>query len=250
LTGHDRKTQEDHVVTQGLGNRPVVLVLDLKYRLLADHPRQGWLRVLRRRADANGPRGWQALAELARLLPEARERGVPVIYSAEFGQGSRWPGSARWPKKAPRHGQVVESATRDAIVSEVAPQHNDLVLTKPVERSSFSVPLVELLADLQADTLLVTGLGTKEAIDATVMEGFSLNYRVAVVPECTCDRDDAAHAQTLLQIHHNYAAVHPMHEITSYLRSLPRDLFDAQLSDIRKAQAACQLARLKAVASL
>jgi maleamate amidohydrolase len=124
------------------------------------------------------------------------------------------------------------------------------VLTKRAPSAFFETSLAAYLVDLQADTLLVTGLTTSGSVQATVLDGLSLNYRVAVVAECTADQDEASCAQSLFEMHQNYAEIQRIDEAISYLRSLPSGAFDLQMADLRKARDARRLARLRGAGSL
>jgi hypothetical protein len=57
---------------QPLGSRAIVLVVDANHHFLGDDPEEGLLEANRRWPYSCGPDGWQAVAQLAQLLPEAR----------------------------------------------------------------------------------------------------------------------------------------------------------------------------------
>ena len=61
---------------------------------------------------------------------------------------------------------------------------------------------------------------------ATVVDAFSLNYRVILAEEGCFDRSEASHAVSLCDMHAKYADVLPTVEILSYFDQLPTDLFD------------------------
>ena len=61
---------------------------------------------------------------------------------------------------------------------------------------------------------------------ATVVDAFSLNYRVILAEEGCFDRSEASHAVSLCDMHAKYADVLPTAEILSYFDQLPTDLFD------------------------
>ena len=78
---------------------------------------------------------------------------------------------------------------------------------------------------LGADSVIVTGTTTSGCVRATVLDGFSLNYRVAVAEDGCFDRAQASHAINLCDMHAKYADVVRGAEIISYVASLPDDLF-------------------------
>jgi len=70
-------------------------------------------------------------------------------------------------------------------------------------------------------------------VRATVVDGFSFNYRMSVVEECTFDRGQASHALSLFDLHQKYADVVSLAETLTFLRGLPEGLFDARMPALR-----------------
>jgi isochorismate hydrolase len=63
-------------------------------------------------------------------------------------------------------------------------------------------------------------------VRATVVDAFSLNYRVILAEEGCFDRSEASHAVSLCDMHAKYADVVSTAEILSYFNRLPSDPFD------------------------
>jgi isochorismate hydrolase len=63
-------------------------------------------------------------------------------------------------------------------------------------------------------------------VRATVVDAFSLNYRVALAEEGCFDRSEASHAISLCDMHAKYADVVGIAEVLSYFDRLPGGLFD------------------------
>ncbi|GHA29881.1 hypothetical protein GCM10007989_26930 [Devosia pacifica] len=61
---------------------------------------------------------------------------------------------------------------------------------------------------------------------ATVLDAFSLNYRVTVVEDGCFDRAQANHAINLCDMHAKYANVMPSEEVISYFNGLSQGMFD------------------------
>ena len=76
------------------------------------------------------------------------------------------------------------------------------------------------------DSVIVVGTTTSGCVRATVVDAFSLNYRVILAEEGCFDRSEASHAVSLCDMHAKYADVVPMAAILSYFDQLPADLFD------------------------
>ena len=61
---------------------------------------------------------------------------------------------------------------------------------------------------------------------ATVLDAFSLNYRIALAEEACFDRSQASHAINLCDMNAKYADVVKTSEILTYLEKLPVGMFD------------------------
>ena len=72
--------------------------------------------------------------------------------------------------------------------------------------------------------MIVVGTTTSGCVRATVVDAFSLNYRVILAEEGCFDRSEASHAVSLCDMHAKYADVLPT--VLSYFDQLPTDLFD------------------------
>ena len=67
---------------------------------------------------------------------------------------------------------------------------------------------------------------TSGCVRATVVDAFSLSYRVIMAEEGCFDRSEASHAVSLCDMHAKYADVVPTAEILAYFDQLPAELFD------------------------
>lgn len=218
----------------GFGHRPAVLVIDVTYNFVGDKPEPIEDSVRRWRTSC-GEEGWQAAERIAELLDVARQRGVPVIYSR--GMDPRRDGfdSGRWADKNSRrhetdHGEI----DGNAVIAPIAPQAHDIVIAKNKPSVFFGTLLASYLVDLQVDSLVVCGTTTSGCVRATVVDAFSLNYKVSVVEECTFDRGQASHAINLFDMQQKYADVVSLGETIDYLRGLPDGLFDENMPSLRE----------------
>ena len=113
----------------------------------------------------------------------------------------------------------------NAIVPDIAPQRGDLVIKKQKPGAFFGTPLLSYLIERKVDTLLVTGVSTSGCVRASVIEGFSYNYRVAVVQDGCYDRSQASHAINLCDMNAKYADVVSSDDAIAYVGRLPDGLF-------------------------
>ena len=74
--------------------------------------------------------------------------------------------------------------------------------------------------------MIVVGTTTSGCVRATVVDAFSLNYRVILAEEGCFDRSEASHALSLRDMHAKYADVVSTAEILSYFEQRPANLFD------------------------
>jgi maleamate amidohydrolase len=102
----------------------------------------------------------------------------------------------------------------------------DIVIKKQKPSGFFGTNLASYLTLLGCDSVIVVGTTTSGCVRATVVDAFSLNYRVILAEEGCFDRSEASHAVSLCDMHAKYADVLPMAEILSYFDQLPTDLFD------------------------
>lgn len=219
----------------GFGKRPVVLVVDVNYNFVGDRP-EPILDSVKRWRNSCGEEGWQAAERIRGLLDAARARRIPVIYSTgNEPREDKWD-AGRWGDKNSRRGEAIPPERRigNQIIPPIAPQPLDIVITKNKPSVFFGTLLAAYLVDLQADSLIVCGSTTSGCIRATVVDGFSFNYRISVVADCTFDRSESSHAMSLFDMHQKYADVVSLDDALGYLDGLPEGLFDEQMPSLRE----------------
>ena len=79
---------------------------------------------------------------------------------------------------------------------------------------------------LGSDSVIIAGTTASGCVRATVVDAFSLNYRVILAEEGCFDRSEVSHGVSLCDMHAKYADVIPTSEILSYFDQLPTGLFD------------------------
>jgi nicotinamidase-related amidase len=241
LTPRDRElfATSGHGRQAGFGKRPVVMVIDVNFFFCGDR-REPILESVRRWRNSCGEDGWSAADRIAELLVVAHRQSIPVIYSTGLERRPDGWGRGRWGEKNTRSGndpQAVEMvALGNTILPTVAPQPQDIVIRKAKPSVFFGTLLSAYLVDLGADTIIVTGGVTSGCVRSTVVDGFSSNYRMAVVEECTFDRGQASHAIGLFDLHTRYADVVSLAQACDYLSGLPAGLFDEQMPSLRTAR--------------
>ena len=123
-------------------------------------------------------------------------------------------------------GTVHDDIDGNEIVMMIVPGPRDIVIKKQKPSGFFGTNLASYLTLLGCDSVVIVGTTTSGCVRATVVDAFSLNYRVTLAEEGCFDRSEASHAVSLCDMHAKYADVVPTAEILSYFDQLPGDLFE------------------------
>src|SRR4051812_19275028 len=190
----------------GFGRRPALVVIDMAY---------GWTDP----AYAGGSaRLDDAVAAIRQLLPAARARGVPVVYTTSPYQEKPQIKSAA--DFSPRFRKWDRRAC--AIDERVAPLPGEYVIQKEHASAFAGTPLVGHLVGHRVDTLLIAGCSTSACVRATATDAKSYQLRPVIVREAVQDRSEIAHEWTLFDIQARFADVVGLEEALAYLGGLSR----------------------------
>jgi maleamate amidohydrolase len=214
-------------VRGGFGKRPALLVIDVSWGFAGDKP-EPILESIKRWSNSCGAESWDAIAAINQLAEGFRAKGLPVIYTTGQNRADGWDvGSWAW--KNSRTGESLPVQTQDLdaneIVSDIAPMPQDIVIFKQKPSGFFGTNMASYLTLLGCDSVIVTGTTTSGCVRATVLDAFSLNYRVAVAEDGCFDRSEASHAINLCDMNAKYADVVPSADILAYIAGLEDGLF-------------------------
>jgi nicotinamidase-related amidase len=205
----------------GGGLRPALFVVDVTHDFVGDRP-EPIMESIKRFSNSCGEAGWEAMARIAELLAVCREAGVPIFYTR--GLDDRSPlthGSWGWKKDRDFEADPLRAQIGNRIPDVIAPLETETVIQKTKPSAFFGTPLASYLTRLGVDTIVVTGVSTSGCVRATVLDGFSLNYRVLVAEDGVFDRGELSHLANLFDMNEKYADVLPVAAIADYVRSLP-----------------------------
>ena len=213
----------------GFGARPALIVVDVNYHFTGDkdEPVED---AIKRWPNACGHAAWTALPHLARLVRICHERGIPVFFATDGFRADGWNmGSWRW--KTSRVSESPAPAERanidgSAIHAALGQRDTDIVIEKLKPSAFNGTPLRALLQLLKVDTLVIGGTTTSGCVRATVIDGFSDNFRVIVPEEGCFDRIEVSHAISLFDMNAKYADVIATDEVAIELEKVPTGLFD------------------------
>ena len=212
----------------GFGKRPALLVIDVNWAFCGERP-DPILQSIKRWRTSCGEEAWVALEHIKTLIERARAKGLPVIYTTGERRADNWDaGSWRWKSTRGEEtgGSPEQAIDGNEIVAMIAPGPRDILIRKQKPSGFFGTNLASYLTLLGCDSVVVVGTTTSGCVRATVVDAFSLNYRVALAEEGCFDRSEASHAVSLCDMHAKYADVVPTAEILSYFDRLPAELFD------------------------
>ncbi len=199
----------------GMGRRPALLIIDVQYRTVGTKPMPFW-EAIKEFPTSCGQPGWDAVANIARLLKVFRANDWPVLYPHVSPKESF--DSGRLADKVPALMGVARSGYN--FVAEVAPEGKDILLPKKHPSAFFGTPLASYLIDLGVDTLVVTGCTTSGCVRGSVVDGFAYNWRITVPQDAVYDRSQTSHAVNLFDMASKYADVMPTDDVLAALSGL------------------------------
>lgn len=175
-------------------DRTAILIMDYQNEIVSMLP-EGQQRVL--------------LPQAGRVLNEARQAGLPVIYVVvRFREG--------YPEVNPRNkafgglkgsGRLTEGTAGADIHPEVAPQGGDVVVTKRRVGAFSTTDLMCVLKAREADTLVLLGIATSGCVLSTVRWAADMDYQLVVVSDCCADRDEEVHRVLMEKVFPRQATV-------------------------------------------
>ena len=189
----------DVYAQRGYGSRPVgfgtkigVVVVDFQRGFIdGDFPMGGAPMV-----DA-------AVRNTVPVIEAAKRAGLPVIACVNGYDSPR--AAPHW-KAAPVFDLLRGSPSieLDPRIAAAAP---DVILMKSAPSIFFGTSAAAILTKERVDTVIVTGCITSGCVRASVIDAFSLGFRVMVAHDCVGDHDEVAHAQNLRDVERRYADV-------------------------------------------
>ena len=215
----------------GFGERPAIIVIDVNYNFTGDKP-EPILESVKNWPNSCGEEAWESMSYIKQLLDAGRAKGVPIIYTTASMRTDGWDrGSWAWKNK--RTGEWRSHDDRrqsnlagNAITHVIEPAPQDIVIEKLKPSAFHGTPMSSFLTNLKADSILMVGTTTSGCVRATVIDGFSENYRITLVEEGCFDRSEASHAINLCDMNAKYADIASTEEVIEYIEDLPDNLFD------------------------
>ena len=188
----------------GLGHKPALLVVDM----------------IKGFTDAECPLGYscpEVVAANNRLLHEFHRLGLPVYFTTVIYHNAEQAGVFRQRIAALNVLQPDSVWVQVDDRLELLP--GDVLLEKQWASAFFKTDLDKRLREQNVDSLVVTGLTTSGCVRATAVDGLQYDYRVLIPREAVGDRNSAAHAANLFDLHAKYADVESLADVLEALRA-------------------------------
>jgi maleamate amidohydrolase len=139
----------------------------------------------------------------APMVDAAVRNTVPVIACVN---GYNSPQAAPHWKVAPVF-DLLEGTPLVELDPRIAAAGPDVLLMKSAPSIFFGTHAAAILTRERVDTVIVTGCITSGCVRASVIDAFSLGFRVMVPHDCVGDHDQAAHDQNLKDVERRYADI-------------------------------------------
>lgn len=200
----------------GIGQRPALLIIDMQYRTMGTR-RAPMLESMDEFKTSCGEVAWAAAERVKPVLDLFREKGWPVLYPHVAPKAANDKG--RLASKTPTMWEVPSVGYE--FFKDLAPEPSDILVSKKHPSGFFGTSLASHLIDLGVDTLVAVGCTTSGCVRATVVDGFSYNFRVVVPDDCVYDRGEVSHMASLFDMSQKYADVMSSDALILALKSIP-----------------------------
>jgi nicotinamidase-related amidase len=139
------------------------------------------------------PRARAIVPALKSRLDDARRRRVPVVYVCDTHEEGD-PDLAVWPVHA-----LAGSPGAD-VWPELAPQPGDRIVRKPTYSAFTRSNLDDVLTELGADEIILTGCATELGLKATAVAALERGYVVTVPPDSHAGVSELGEHVTLMTL--------------------------------------------------
>lgn len=191
----------------GFGSRPALVVIDVNVGFTS--PESPLVCDLE-----------EVVAAIRTLLGEARQAGIPVVFTTvSYTEGEKRTAAA-FLDKIPALLTLEAGSPWVEIDPRIAPREDEPVLNKLFASAFFGTALSSLLAANGCDSLIVTGASTSGCVRATVVDAIQHGYRPIVPREAVGDRNPDAHAANLYDIDTKYGDVVSLAEVVEHLEEI------------------------------
>ena len=148
-----------------------------------------------------GEKAYQAIEPTNQIIGLFRDKALPIVFSTKDFEKAQKDGNATL---RPRKTSQMEDYK---IFPEIDFRPTDKLIKKLRASVFFDTGLNDYLTRLDVDSLFIIGESTSGCVRASVVDAFSLGYRVCVIEDCVFDQNPVSHAVNLYDIQHKYGQV-------------------------------------------
>jgi maleamate amidohydrolase len=188
----------------GWGQHPALLVVDFS---------QGFTNP----ESSLGTDLTREIGETVRVLEASRRAEIPIYYSTISYDEESARGASLWTAKAPALGALRSGSPDVAIDPRLGRREDEPIIVKKFASVFFGTDFSDRLHTAEVDTLIITGCTTSGCVRAAVVDAMQNGFRPMIVREAVGDRLQAAHEQSLIDMHAKYGDVVSVDETLEYL---------------------------------
>lgn len=180
-----------------IGASPALILIDL-YELVFAGGARDPIELRDTHPSSCGKYAHAAIGPITRLLAAARHVGIPVIHVTV---------NRRYDIEATNRQLSDEPADAWRFHAECSPAPGELVVHKERASAFYGTSLVAELVRRGCDSVIIAGETTSGCVRASVVDGYSNGFHVALVEDAVFDRAWQNHCVNLFDLHHKYADV-------------------------------------------
>ncbi len=214
LSDYDRKVlsnwQRKPYRLSGLGDNPALVVIDIQKCAVGED--QPIYEQQDKYPMACGNFAWAAIRKLQKLIPAAREAGIPIIHTCSLTRPE-----VHLPRSNPSSVYSFLNPLSQ-FQEEVAPQLEDVVIEKQGPSFFFGTPAHQILHHMGIETLLLTGTSTSGCIRASAVDAIQYMFRVNVIVDCVFDRIQLSHKANLFDLWFKYCDLITADQALAYFK--------------------------------
>lgn len=189
----------------GFGDRAALVVID-------------YMKAFTDPSMALGSNLDKEIEETNRLIDEAHEHDIPVIFSVVWYDEDGFKDAGIWALKQGGVSTLKAGTLGVELDPRLHRKPSDIVLLKKYASCFYGTDIVARLNSRQVDTLIVTGCTTSGCVRATAVDALQNGFRPIIAKEAVGDRSVAAHEQSLFDLDQKYGDVLGVDEIIGEIR--------------------------------
>ena len=157
-----------------------------------------------------------------RLIDACRKHGIEVTYGRICSLKSDGTDRARVQSTFGWNNILVPINTPNAaMVDELAPLPDEIVVNKTTDSVSLGTNYTQLLQNMGIDTVIVTGVVTDQCVAGTIRVLADQGFRIYCPEDCCAAGSKELHEQELRIMNVIYGTVCETDEIVDYINTLP-----------------------------